>query len=341
MMCHEDEATAIERGIDGAHFFGYSLAYYYGFGRHHPGRSNIWEEFQRERDKRGFAREIINPDQAPLGVQIMQQGLGSLRGAIGTPEQIADLVRRYEAVGVDQIVFVSQAGPNRHEDVCESLELFGEKVIPQFAEQAEEAERAKLERLEPAIEAALARRDPPREAPADYVVDENVDLARARRSRSRPPLGPRDLAREAKEVLQRGGEAALTRLVRGASDARLERRFGNRFAQRAIFRGMAGRFDPAFARGFTGDILYELGYTTNGSGPDRWTVRIGEESAEAIEGGSPEPALTIRISVADFARLLAEEVRPPELFFDERLVIEGDFEVASRLGEMFGAPSGY
>ena len=26
---------------------------------------------------------------------------------------------------------------------------------------------------------------------------------------------------------------------------------------------------------------------------------------------------------------------------DERLVIEGDFEVASRLGEMFGAPSGY
>jgi alkanesulfonate monooxygenase SsuD/methylene tetrahydromethanopterin reductase-like flavin-dependent oxidoreductase (luciferase family) len=26
MMLHEDEATAIERGIDGAHFFGYSLA---------------------------------------------------------------------------------------------------------------------------------------------------------------------------------------------------------------------------------------------------------------------------------------------------------------------------
>src|SRR5687767_11375150 len=28
MMCHRDEATAIERGIDGAHFFGYSLAHY-------------------------------------------------------------------------------------------------------------------------------------------------------------------------------------------------------------------------------------------------------------------------------------------------------------------------
>ena len=37
MMLHDDEATAIERGIDGAHFFGYSLAHYYGMGRHQPG----------------------------------------------------------------------------------------------------------------------------------------------------------------------------------------------------------------------------------------------------------------------------------------------------------------
>ena len=80
---------------------------------------------------------------------------------------------------------------------------------------------------------------------------------------------------------------------------------------------------------------------SNGARPDRWTIRIGEETAEAVEGGAADPAGTIRIGVADFARLIAEEVRPPELFFDERLVIEGDFEVASRLGEMFGAPSGY
>src|SRR6185312_9445429 len=36
MMCHADEAEAIERGIDGAHFFGYSLAHYYVFGDHRP-----------------------------------------------------------------------------------------------------------------------------------------------------------------------------------------------------------------------------------------------------------------------------------------------------------------
>ena len=37
MMAHADEAEAIERGIDGAHFFGYSLAHYYVFGDHRPG----------------------------------------------------------------------------------------------------------------------------------------------------------------------------------------------------------------------------------------------------------------------------------------------------------------
>src|SRR3954470_21702869 len=40
-MLHRDEETAIERGIDGAHFFGYSLAHYYVFGRHAPGRTNV------------------------------------------------------------------------------------------------------------------------------------------------------------------------------------------------------------------------------------------------------------------------------------------------------------
>ena len=127
MMLHEDEATAIERGIDGAHFFGFSLAHYYVFGDHRPGVTNVWEEFQAKRADYGFAREIINADDGPLGVKILQQGLGSLRGAIGTPEQVVELVQRYEAAGVDQVIFVQQAGPNQHEHICESLELFGEQ----------------------------------------------------------------------------------------------------------------------------------------------------------------------------------------------------------------------
>jgi len=132
MMCHENEQTAIDRGIDGAHFFGYSLAHYYGVSPHDPGRTNVWDEFLERRDDTGFSREVISADMAPLGVKILQHGLGSLRGAIGTPEQIIELVRRYEAVGVDQVGFVLQAGTNRHEHICESLELFAREVMPAF-----------------------------------------------------------------------------------------------------------------------------------------------------------------------------------------------------------------
>ncbi|MGH9115087.1 MAG: LLM class flavin-dependent oxidoreductase, partial [Acidimicrobiales bacterium] len=139
-MCHEDERTAIERGIDGAHFFGYSLAHYYVFGDHRPGRTNVWDEFQERRGQRGFAREVVTADQGPLGVKLLQRGLGSLRGAIGTPDQVRDLLTRYEQAGVDQVIFVSQAGHNRHEDVVESLELFAKTVLPHFRDRCEEEE---------------------------------------------------------------------------------------------------------------------------------------------------------------------------------------------------------
>src|SRR3954453_19557755 len=173
MMCARDEAEAIERGIDGAHFFGYSLAHYYVFGEHRPGRTNIWEEFQQRRGDVGFARSIINPDTGLLGVKVAQEGVGSLRGAVGTPDQIRELVSRYEAAGVDQIIFVLQAGPNRHEHILESLELFGAEVLPAFAERADAADRAVDERLAPAIERALARRAPARESDPSYVVKPN------------------------------------------------------------------------------------------------------------------------------------------------------------------------
>ena len=345
MMCHEDEQTAIHRGIDGAHFFGYSLAHYYGMGQHQPGRTNVWQEFERNRGEKGFAREVITADAAPLAVKLVQQGIGSLRGAIGTPDQIADLCRRYESVGVDQVIFVLQAGRNRHEHICESIELFGAEVVPRFAEGREEREREKAERLAPAVQAALARRRPAREAAPGYLIDEQADIERARRSRRRAlTLRGRaaEAAEDARERLRRQGQGAVARLVRGASDAKLERRFGSQLAQRAIFTGMARQFDPRFAFGFEGDIVYELRHHTDGARPpDRWTIRVDGDRASAIPGGSPQPALTLRFSIPDFARLLAEEITIQELLWGGRFELEGDLHLASRIGEMFGQGSQY
>jgi len=68
-------------------------------------------------------------------------------------------------------VFVSQAGRTLHEHICESLELFAAEVLPEFAEHADERDRAKAERLAGAVDAALARREPPREPPAGYTIN--------------------------------------------------------------------------------------------------------------------------------------------------------------------------
>jgi alkanesulfonate monooxygenase SsuD/methylene tetrahydromethanopterin reductase-like flavin-dependent oxidoreductase (luciferase family) len=354
MTLHEDEATAIDRGIDGAHFFGYSLAHFYGMGTHRPGQTVVWDEFLANRDERGFARSIVTPDAAPLAVKIMQHGLGSLRGAIGTPEQVLDLCRRYQAVGVDQVIFVLQAGPNRHDHICESLELFAERVMPEFARDREQRERAKAERLAPAVERALARREPARPAPAAYVIDEQADLARAARARRAGGLRERvrELAPELRAAAEQSVQRALGRIVRGASDEQLERRFGSELAQRAIFAGMARQFDPKLAYGFEGDIAYELAHhvkpnpaqpakraaSGDGKPPSRWTVRVRDGSASAIPGIEGSPAITFKLSVPDFARLLAEQVEPQELLFSGRFDVEGDLALATRVPEMFGAP---
>ena len=47
-------------------------------------------------------------------------------------------------MGVDQVVFIQQAGRNRHEDICESLELFASRIMPEFKERdTHEAETRK------------------------------------------------------------------------------------------------------------------------------------------------------------------------------------------------------
>jgi len=170
MLCHADEAEAIERGLDGAHFFGFSLGFYYAFGTHRPGVTDVWQQFEEQRSNFGFDRSIAAQTGAPLGAQMMQQGLGALRGAIGTPEQIRSLLRGYEEAGVDQVIFASQVGRNRHEHVCESLELFARDVMPEFREREDARAAEKSERLAPAVERALARRDPPRTADPDYEL---------------------------------------------------------------------------------------------------------------------------------------------------------------------------
>lgn len=344
MMLAPDEAEAIERGIDGAHFFGYSLGHFYGLSPHAPGVTDVHREFEQHRDETGFAHHIVRPDQAPLGVRLLQEGLGSLRGAIGTPEQVEDLVARYDAAGVDQVIFVMQAGRNRHEHICESLQLFADRVMPRFVDGREQREAEKAARLSGVIEAALARREPARTLSSPYVIDEQAELARARCRRRRrvSPRQLKDLAlAEGRRAARHRVTELLARMVADRTDAEVERRFGSGIVQRAMFTGMARSFEPEAAGGFQGRVVYELARPATRAQPTRWTIEVTDGRAIARPGQAAEPALTVRFRLADFVRVAAGTLDPAAPLLEDRASFEGDFSLAVRLPEMFGAPSPY
>lgn len=134
---HEDEEEAKRRGMDGFRFFSYGLGHHYIFGEHKPGRTDIWANFEAAR------------------ADIPEEGAN--RG-IGTPEQVREHLKGFSDAGVDQVIFIQQGGKNRHQHICEAMELFAEKVMPEFKVEEEERERRKMEELAPYIEAAMQRK---------------------------------------------------------------------------------------------------------------------------------------------------------------------------------------
>jgi alkanesulfonate monooxygenase SsuD/methylene tetrahydromethanopterin reductase-like flavin-dependent oxidoreductase (luciferase family) len=137
MSVHPDEQEAMRRGSEGFRFFGYSLGYVAAYGQHVPGRSEVWAKFKAVE-------------------HTLETNSG--HGGIGTPKQVRAQFERYERIGMDQIIFVQQVGNNKHSDICESLELFAEELLPAFKERDAIRQREKQEELAPYIAAALARK---------------------------------------------------------------------------------------------------------------------------------------------------------------------------------------
>jgi alkanesulfonate monooxygenase SsuD/methylene tetrahydromethanopterin reductase-like flavin-dependent oxidoreductase (luciferase family) len=135
---HADAEIARARFQEGFRFFQFALGWHYGFGEQIPGRTDIWQRFQKA--------QAAMPPAAPA------------EGGIGTPDQLREHLAKFEACGVDQVAFIQQGGRNRHEDICEALELFAGEVMGEF--KAREAERAarKAEDLAPFVEAAFKRK---------------------------------------------------------------------------------------------------------------------------------------------------------------------------------------
>lgn len=168
LSVHENEEQANLRGLEGFKFFGYSLGYVGAYGRYRPGRSEVYSQFNEVKDT------------------MKNQGA---RGGIGTPDQVRKEMKKYEDIGVDQIIFVQQCGKTRHEDICESLELFGKTLLPEFKERDAIRQKKKDAEMAPFIEAALKRKNRMPE-----MKDEDIEIVESFGLKKETSIGVADSA---------------------------------------------------------------------------------------------------------------------------------------------------
>jgi alkanesulfonate monooxygenase SsuD/methylene tetrahydromethanopterin reductase-like flavin-dependent oxidoreductase (luciferase family) len=120
----DEEAQAM---ADGSTFFQFALRFYNTNGPVVPGTVSLWDEYQRWKET--------------------DKGRAARGGLIGSPDTIRRKLRAFAASNVDQVILLNQAGRNRHEDICASLELFAAEVMPEFHALEDEHQAWKAEVL--------------------------------------------------------------------------------------------------------------------------------------------------------------------------------------------------
>ncbi len=111
-MCADTDEEA-QAKADGSTFFQFALVFYNTHGPVEPGTVSLWDEY-------------LAWKQTPKG-QAAQHG-----GLIGSPATIRERLHRFAESNVDQVILLNQAGRNSHEDICSSLKLFADEVMPEF-----------------------------------------------------------------------------------------------------------------------------------------------------------------------------------------------------------------
>ena len=77
------------------------------------------------------------------------------------------------------------------------------------------------------------------------------------------------------------------------------------------------------------------------SRPRAGRSQVHNGRASAHQGADNGAKLNIRFTLADFVRIAAGTIDPAEPLLAGRAWFEGDFALAARLPEMFGAPPPY
>jgi alkanesulfonate monooxygenase SsuD/methylene tetrahydromethanopterin reductase-like flavin-dependent oxidoreductase (luciferase family) len=138
-LCGRDEQRVRAMAEENHGFFLYGLGHYAFFGLHEPGKTNLWNDFKTK----------------PHDFKLPE---GRTQDCIGTPDYIRTRLREFEESGVDQVIFLSQAGRIPHEMLCSSIELFAKEVMPEFKERQPQHDARKSSLKARLSEKAMARK---------------------------------------------------------------------------------------------------------------------------------------------------------------------------------------
>lgn len=147
MHCAATDEEAVAQALPSAQYFGFVFGWMHGHLT--PGRDNIYREFRQRQEEAASAEdaavatELEPEDESARALYRMGR-----RGMfIGSPDYIRENVRAYEDAHIDTLLFFSQCGDRRHDDIMESLELFGTQVLPEFKERHHLQQRWREEQL--------------------------------------------------------------------------------------------------------------------------------------------------------------------------------------------------
>ena len=107
--------------------------------------SKVWEGYDPARVPEDFRWHYQRSQGDPVrrdettSLELVQRGG---RFCIGNPDDCIEYIEQYEAMGVDEMMPLFQVGPVSHEEVMESLRLFGKYIIPHFQDKAKKAQAA-------------------------------------------------------------------------------------------------------------------------------------------------------------------------------------------------------
>jgi alkanesulfonate monooxygenase SsuD/methylene tetrahydromethanopterin reductase-like flavin-dependent oxidoreductase (luciferase family) len=119
MHCGANDSQALEEGAPGAEWYVRATNMLYSIWASAGSQSYAWYADQFEKGRAGMEVDVS---------RMSDDGIL----CIGGPDKCEQISRGFADQGVDQLIFLVQAGGTKHEDIMSSLRRFGEHVIPKF-----------------------------------------------------------------------------------------------------------------------------------------------------------------------------------------------------------------